>query len=217
MFAKLQSQALQQARDKHARIGSRHEAYAVILEELEEFWAHVRSQSLAVPSLLEELVHTAAMCQRAAEDLKMLPLLLQEEVPVKFPSAQDMLTKGWAPEVEQAGLPRKVAPMPSGNGYSVYYAGDQVRIVCAPDHGRWLTPAKFVIDRAIAEGRTKVVMADRMSRMLYWLPISELIATAELRGIDSEWSFERWSLAIERWNPMRWEDSDWERELPRPK
>ena len=45
-----------------------HESYAVILEELDEFWDEVRSQNHYPGKMLKELVQVAAMCARAAED-----------------------------------------------------------------------------------------------------------------------------------------------------
>jgi hypothetical protein len=69
------------ARAKHRNIRSAHEAYAVILEELDEVWAEIKAQRYNPQQLLRELVQTAAMCQRAAEDLalaeaRMSPSLL---------------------------------------------------------------------------------------------------------------------------------------------
>lgn len=50
---------------------SAHEAYAVILEELDEFWDQVRQQDARRSSALmrQELVQIAAMCLRAVLDL----------------------------------------------------------------------------------------------------------------------------------------------------
>ncbi len=77
-FTQLQKVALAKAREKHAPMQSRHEAYGVILEELDEFWDQVKAGGADTPEvdnakLLKELTHVAAMCQRAAEDLKLLP------------------------------------------------------------------------------------------------------------------------------------------------
>lgn len=76
-FIYLQTEALKKAREKHAPMQTRHEAYAVILEELDEFWEQVKNGGNETPSvdnekLTKELVHVAAMCQRAAEDLNLL-------------------------------------------------------------------------------------------------------------------------------------------------
>jgi len=59
------------ASEKHPRMNSHHEAYAVILEELEEYWAEVmKKPSKRNPAALrEELVQTAAMCLRTLAEL----------------------------------------------------------------------------------------------------------------------------------------------------
>ena len=59
------------ARAKHPAVNSLHEGYAVIAEELDEFWDEVRSQddSERLIRAYRELVQTAAMCQRTAEDV----------------------------------------------------------------------------------------------------------------------------------------------------
>lgn len=64
----------------HAPMASRHHAYAVILEELDEFWDLAKknpakmSQFEAedwVNEMKKELIQTAAMCVRAVVDLKL--------------------------------------------------------------------------------------------------------------------------------------------------
>jgi hypothetical protein len=62
---------LRLARAKHAPMNSHHEAYAVILEELDEYWDEVRKQrSKRDPhAMYLELVQIAAMAARAATDL----------------------------------------------------------------------------------------------------------------------------------------------------
>jgi hypothetical protein len=71
---------LVKARAKHAPMHSLHEAYAVIYEELDEFWDEVRRWRPADPAgpfdvrtqgarARRELIQTAAMCLRAIEDL----------------------------------------------------------------------------------------------------------------------------------------------------
>ena len=67
---------LWRARKKFPPINSVHEGYAVIREELDEFWELVRRKpefGLCVEALNElrvaELVQVAAMCQRTAEDV----------------------------------------------------------------------------------------------------------------------------------------------------
>lgn len=53
---------------------SLHEGYAVIVEELEEFWHECKKKPAArnPEELLRELVQVAAMCQRTAEDLGLI-------------------------------------------------------------------------------------------------------------------------------------------------
>lgn len=69
-FPEMVSAELARAREKHAPINSLHEGYAVLLEEVEEFWSLVmagrkrRDRGMA----LAELVQIAAMAQRIAED-----------------------------------------------------------------------------------------------------------------------------------------------------
>jgi hypothetical protein len=55
-------------------MNSAHEAWAVILEELEEFRLEVfkRRERRDCKAMLQELIQTAAMCQRAAEDLGLI-------------------------------------------------------------------------------------------------------------------------------------------------
>lgn len=62
---------LARARDLHQPINSSHEGYAVILEELDEFWEEVRKKrSQRDPEKMwAELVQIAAMAQRVAEDV----------------------------------------------------------------------------------------------------------------------------------------------------
>jgi len=73
-FQELVSKKLKSARKKHARqISSPHDAYANILEELDEVklevWKKTKKRNLK--KLLAELVDVAAMCQRSAEDLEL--------------------------------------------------------------------------------------------------------------------------------------------------
>jgi hypothetical protein len=64
---------VQRARSLHAPLNSPHEAYAVILEELDEFKAEVWKKRAARDprAMREELIQIAAMCARAAEDLRL--------------------------------------------------------------------------------------------------------------------------------------------------
>jgi NTP pyrophosphatase (non-canonical NTP hydrolase) len=54
---------------KHAPMYSAHEAYAVILEEVDELWDEVRKKTHDPSAMRAELVQIAAMCCRAANDL----------------------------------------------------------------------------------------------------------------------------------------------------
>lgn len=58
------------AREKHKPINSLHEGYAVLLEEVDEFWEEVKKkrESRDHSKMLSELVQVAAMSQRTAED-----------------------------------------------------------------------------------------------------------------------------------------------------
>lgn len=62
------------ARAKHAPMNSLHEGYAVLLEEVEEFWAMVRMQTSErdPAEMLTELIQIAAMAERIAEDCKLI-------------------------------------------------------------------------------------------------------------------------------------------------
>ncbi|MCP4900032.1 MAG: hypothetical protein GY906_23940 [bacterium] len=59
----------------HAPFNSSHEAYAVISEELDEFWEQVRlrRQSRSPERMRKELIQVAAMAIRAVCDLKLQP------------------------------------------------------------------------------------------------------------------------------------------------
>jgi hypothetical protein len=61
---------LRQARAVHSPLNSHHEAYSVILEELDEYWAEVKKRrAQRDPARLhEELVQIAAMAVRTAVD-----------------------------------------------------------------------------------------------------------------------------------------------------
>lgn len=54
-------------------INSLHEGYAIIKEELDEFWQEVmkKRKERSAEKLHSELVQIAAMCQRTAEDLSL--------------------------------------------------------------------------------------------------------------------------------------------------
>ena len=72
-FAELVAKELLKARTKHpGKQRSVHEGYAVILEEVDEFWDLVKAQLPAKADMLKELVQIAAMAQRTAEDLSII-------------------------------------------------------------------------------------------------------------------------------------------------
>lgn len=72
-FQELQRREIDAARSKHKPINSAHEGYAVILEELDEFWQEVRKKrsERSPDKMVSELVQVAAMAQRTAEDVLM--------------------------------------------------------------------------------------------------------------------------------------------------
>ena len=66
-----------EAADIGYRHGKPHYFYAVILEELEEFWELVRSDAAdkspdGKMEMLKELIQIGAMAQRAAEDMRLV-------------------------------------------------------------------------------------------------------------------------------------------------
>ena len=62
---------LRSAVQQHASQNSAHESYAVILEELDEFWDEVKKkrEQRDDNKMRRELIQTAAMCARAIIDL----------------------------------------------------------------------------------------------------------------------------------------------------
>lgn len=68
-FQSLQRQELAQAKLKHPPLKSAHEGYAVILEELDEVWAHVKTKQPNYRAMRRELIQVAAMAQRMAEEI----------------------------------------------------------------------------------------------------------------------------------------------------
>jgi hypothetical protein len=72
-FQELQRREIKVARTSHKPINSAHEGYAIILEEMDEFWQEVcKKRSERSPDrMVEELVQIAAMAQRTAEDVLM--------------------------------------------------------------------------------------------------------------------------------------------------
>ncbi len=71
-FSNIVEQELAKARSKHpGGMNSPHEAYAVIQEEVEEFWELVKKDGDKT-LMFHELKQIAAMCHRAVEDLGMI-------------------------------------------------------------------------------------------------------------------------------------------------
>lgn len=72
-FADAVEAEVNRARGLHKPLNSAHEAYSVILEEVDEFWDEVKKKrSERNPqNMLVELIQIGAMAQRAAEDLKL--------------------------------------------------------------------------------------------------------------------------------------------------
>ena len=68
-FALAMEAELARARAKHGPMHSHHEAYAVLLEELDEVWDEVKRQQPDAQRIIAELVQVAAMCARWAEDV----------------------------------------------------------------------------------------------------------------------------------------------------
>lgn len=71
--------ALHTARQQHPDLHSLHESFAVLYEEVDEFWNIVKLQSNLIgrrPLAYIELTHIAALCQRIAEDI-----LLKQSIP----------------------------------------------------------------------------------------------------------------------------------------
>lgn len=70
-FAERVKCEVERARMLHKPINSAHEGYAVIREELEEFWEEVRMKRelRSRRHMYTELVQIAAMAQRTAEDV----------------------------------------------------------------------------------------------------------------------------------------------------
>lgn len=68
-FPELVATELARARTKHAPMGTIHEGYAVLLEEVDELWAEIKRRNPDRSDILGELVQVGAMCQRFAEDV----------------------------------------------------------------------------------------------------------------------------------------------------
>ena len=68
-FPQLQAAELRAAREQHPPLKSAHEGYAVVLEELDEVWAHVKTKQPDYRAMRRELIQVAAMAQRMAEEI----------------------------------------------------------------------------------------------------------------------------------------------------
>ena len=62
---------LDAAMRKHPSYPTEHHAYAVIKEELEEFWDEVKKQKPSKRRMREELLHVAVTAIRSIRDLEM--------------------------------------------------------------------------------------------------------------------------------------------------
>lgn len=73
LFFQEADEELCRAQATHARLNSAHEAYAVILEEVQEFWQEVmkKRQLRDLTAMRKELIQIAAMAGRAAIDLEL--------------------------------------------------------------------------------------------------------------------------------------------------
>lgn len=62
---------LQSANSKHPAFKSTHEAYAVILEELDEFWDEVKKKNPDLGNMKLELIQIAAMCVKTIQNFNL--------------------------------------------------------------------------------------------------------------------------------------------------
>ena len=82
---------LKDATKKHGPFSSLHEAYAVILEELDEFWEEVRKKAheRTYGRMFKELIQVAAMAVRAVGDLNLLRAAMPDGWPPQGYDAYD--------------------------------------------------------------------------------------------------------------------------------
>ena len=86
-FSALVASELIDARIAHPKPhNSLHEAYAVLLEEVDELWEQVRGKRRDANRVLSELVQIAAVCQRAAEDLNLPATAARQIAERDYPS-----------------------------------------------------------------------------------------------------------------------------------
>jgi len=71
-FVEMVNKELARSRNKHNPIMTIHEGYAVLLEEVDEFWDEVKNRNPDYMAILEELIQVGAMAQRVAEDLDLV-------------------------------------------------------------------------------------------------------------------------------------------------
>lgn len=72
-FSDLVLAELARARAAYGPISTIHEAFGLIYEQLDQFTDLLKLKRRDAHRLLHELVQIAAMCQRSAEDLCLLP------------------------------------------------------------------------------------------------------------------------------------------------
>jgi hypothetical protein len=84
-FIERQKLEIKRARELHGNVNSAHEGYAVILEELDEFWEEVRKKIPDKDKMIAELVQIAAMCQKTAEDVCFTDAQKKFKLPPPFP------------------------------------------------------------------------------------------------------------------------------------
>lgn len=79
-FDKLVKKEITKARKKHGKQNSIHEGFAILLEEVDEFWEHVRAKSHQrnYAELLKELVQIGSCAQKTAEDI-VIPKISQKK------------------------------------------------------------------------------------------------------------------------------------------
>ena len=79
---------VRRARPKHGPYNSAHEAFAVLYEEVDEFWDQVRlkREHRSRQAMLQELVQIAAVAAMAADELGCLDLEHDEEHPGSGPT-----------------------------------------------------------------------------------------------------------------------------------
>lgn len=79
-FNKLVAKELSKAKTNHRPQSSVHEGFAILLEEVDEFWDEVKKkQSVRNPEkMLAELVQVASSAQKTAEEV-IIPMLLKRK------------------------------------------------------------------------------------------------------------------------------------------